>query len=151
MIIGIDPGQDGGIAILGHLGNIIDGRKCSGPEDAWAAIVENAATNAQTIVIEEAPTHCPKAQTLRKLALSVGELVGYLRAKMPHAAILRPSAQNWQRKMLGTVPKGQTKEYALTKARNLWPEEKWLPTPRCKVPHDGIIDAALLAYYGHII
>jgi hypothetical protein len=50
--------------------------------------------------------------------------------------------------MLGKkVPAGQTKVFALRKANILWPEQKWLATARSYVPHDGIVDAALIAQY----
>lgn len=53
--------------------------------------------------------------------------------------------------MLGKVLKGQTKKVALEKAQELEPEEKWLASPRCRVAHDGIVDAFLIAHYGRII
>jgi hypothetical protein len=52
--------------------------------------------------------------------------------------------------MLGKVPAGKTKEYALTKARELWPDETFYATARCSTPHTGIVDAALIAEYGRI-
>jgi hypothetical protein len=47
--------------------------------------------------------------------------------------------------MLGNVEKGQTKPAALSKARQLWPGETWLATARSSKPHEGLIDAALIA------
>jgi len=38
----------------------------------------------------------------------------------------------------------------LLKARQLWPDETWLASPRCTKPHDGMIDAALIAEYARI-
>ena len=49
--------------------------------------------------------------------------------------------------MLGFTPKGKTKQAALGVAQNLEPSENWLKNKRCKVPHDGIIDAFLIAHY----
>ena len=60
----------------------------------------------------------------------------------------RITPQAWQKVMLPGCAKGDTKPSALTKARQLWPQETWLASPRCSKPHDGMIDAALIAEYG---
>lgn len=44
-----------------------------------------------------------------------------------------------------------TKATSLNAARRLWPEEDFLATKRSKVPHDGLVDAALIAEYCRII
>jgi len=36
----------------------------------------------------------------------------------------------------------------LSRARQLWPDESFLATAKSKKPHEGLIDAALIAYYG---
>lgn len=59
----------------------------------------------------------------------------------------RIAPQTWQKAMLGSVEKGQTKPAALAKARQLWPYETWLATPRSTKPHEGMIDAALIAEF----
>lgn len=55
----------------------------------------------------------------------------------------------WQKKMIPGA-KGETKALALTKARELWPQEAFLASPRCTKPHDGLIDAALIAEFTRI-
>jgi hypothetical protein len=62
-------------------------------------------------------------------------------------------SQKWQKQFWTKpkMPKGQkfdTKGAALDVARKLWPKESWLKTDRCTKPHDGMVDAALLAEYG---
>jgi hypothetical protein len=59
----------------------------------------------------------------------------------------RVTPHQWQKPMLRCKP-GDTKPVALTLARQLWPEEEWLATEKCKVAHDGGIDAALIAEWG---
>ena len=50
--------------------------------------------------------------------------------------------------MLGKkLAKGMTKVAALAAANKLWPQQKWIATNKSKVPHDGMIDAALIAHY----
>ena len=45
------------------------------------------------------------------------------------------------------MPKGQTKQAALDKAQAMEPSENWLKNKRCRTPHDGIVDAFLIAHY----
>lgn len=55
--------------------------------------------------------------------------------------------RDWQSKILGKTPRGQTKEAALALAQQLEPGEKWLKSPRATTPSDGAIDAYLIARY----
>lgn len=43
--------------------------------------------------------------------------------------------------------KTDTKKTSLTAAKRLFPHENFLATERSKVPHDGIVDAVLIALY----
>lgn len=61
--------------------------------------------------------------------------------------------RTWQKAFwtVPKMPKGQkfdTKAAALKVARQLWPRETFLATPRCTTPHGGIVDALLIAEYG---
>ncbi len=62
------------------------------------------------------------------------------------------TSRKWQ-KMFWSVPKmakGQkfdTKAAALRVAKQLWPEQNWLASSRCRKPHDGLVDAALIAEF----
>lgn len=60
-------------------------------------------------------------------------------------------AQRWQKAILPGRKSGETKAAALATATKLWPRELWLETPRCSKPHDGMIDAALIAEYARRI
>lgn len=94
-------------------------------------------------VIEE-PGGSKSAQAAASMAASFGALRGALQwAGIP---TLRITPQKWQKCVLG-VTGGESKALALTKARELWPEENWLASEKCRKPHDGMIDAALLGYY----
>ena len=47
--------------------------------------------------------------------------------------------------------KTDTKATSLNAARRIFPGETFLATPRSKKPHDGLVDAALIAYVGFMI
>lgn len=59
----------------------------------------------------------------------------------------RITPQQWQKAMLPGCKKGDTKPAAIQRAKQLWPDQSWLATERCKTPNLGLIDAALMAEY----
>jgi len=104
-----------------------------------------------TLAIEQCPNHSQSKSAMRSMAMSYGILLA-LPALMPNCTrliVVRSGnpTDSWQRQMLGNVPQGKTKEAALSMARELWSDETFLETPRCKTPHDGMIDAALIAEF----
>jgi crossover junction endodeoxyribonuclease RuvC len=52
--------------------------------------------------------------------------------------------QQWQKVVLA----GQTRGSEYLVASRLWPTHDFRASPRCKVAHSGMVDAALLAEYG---
>jgi hypothetical protein len=65
----------------------------------------------------------------------------------------------WQKEILGDMEKikkkdsnaNDTKQMALIKSKELFPDFNNLATPRCSKPHDGLIDALLIAEWGRRI
>lgn len=83
-----------------------------------------------------------------KAAVSMAASFHAVRGVLAGYDFNRITAFIWQKAMLPGYKKGcDTKKLALQKARELWPDEKWLATPRSKVPHDGAVDACLIAEY----
>ena len=65
------------------------------------------------------------------------------------------SAKTWQKfifqdikKIKKSDGKTDTKKMAKVRALDLEEKSKFMPTKRSKTPHDGLIDAYLIAYYG---
>ena len=79
------------------------------------------------------------------MALSFGKLLGM--AESRGYEVSRISVHKWQKQMLGKTAKGLTKIAALNAAERLAPQENWLKNKRCRTPHDGMIDAYLIARY----
>lgn len=153
-IVGIDNGISGGLAGIhagtGQLFGAIPmpvravGDKDEPDVDRIIAYVR-AFLSPPEVAIEEPLKHAKSSQAIRSMALCFGLIVGGLEAA--GIAVHRIQVNEWQREMLGRVPVGKTKIYALRKANLLWPDEKWLASARCRVPHDGMVDAALIARY----
>jgi len=156
--IGIDNGLTGGlVAISDHPGPPIDKipmptrGKSKGNEvdanDVWKWISTYFNTiESMTVVIETPGKHSPGAQALCSMWDSFGVIRGILESRSIRHHRITPQA--WQKTMLVGCAKGDTKPAALAMAQRLWPEETWLASPRCTKPHDGMIDAALIAEFG---
>ena len=154
MIIGIDNGLSGGlVAISEHTGAVIDKtimptlhRLKKREVDTrkvyeWVMSLESDFLMA----IEEPLHHAKSSQAVRSMALSFGKLLGLAESRQWNVKCV--SVHKWQKVMLGRVPKGKTKEVALMVADKLAPEECWLKSKRASKPHDGLIDAFLIARY----
>ena len=102
---------------------------------------EKDAENATRIIFEQCPHHAASSAAMRGMAINAGKIIGALESRC--LSFERITSQDWQRKILGKVPKGETKTAAKAKFNQLWPHLK-------AIKHTGIIDAALIAYYGHI-
>ena len=156
--IGIDNGLTGGlVAISDHRASIIGMTvmpikgKAKGNEVDAAAIWQwilslDAPISNITALLEIPGKHSPGVMALCSMWDSFGAIRAILEVKGIRHHRIAP--QTWQRAMLGNVEKGQTKPAALSKARQLWPSESWLATPRSTKPNDNLIDASLIAEYG---
>ena len=79
------------------------------------------------------------------MALSFGKIVGMAEAN--RYDVQRISVHKWQKRMLGFIAKGKSKEAALERAQQLAEDECWIKNKRCRRPHDGMVDAFLIARY----
>ena len=154
MIIGIDNGLDGGLcAISAHNGLVIEKMAMptlqrGGKREVDTMAVWTWIRNLNTeplVAIEEPLKHAKSSQAMRSMAISFGKILGMCEA---HGVRVKPiQVTDWQRAMLGRVPKSQTKAVALREATRLAPGESWLKNGRCSVPHDGMVDAFLIACF----
>lgn len=157
MYIGIDNGLSGGIAAVespGELlklwtmptrnkskGNEVDGEFVASFFDQWMR-------DDITVIVETPGKFAKGVQAISSMWDSYGCIRGILESRGIRHHRITP--QSWQKVMLVGCKAGDTKPAALAKARQLWPDENWLASPRCSKPHDGMIDAALIAEYARI-
>jgi hypothetical protein len=156
--IGIDNGLTGAlVALSDHPGPPIaiaampTRGKAKGNEVDAAAVWEWIyfhGGSACAVILETPGKHSPGAQALCSMWDSFGAIRSVLETRgIRHH---RVTPQQWQKTMMPGCAKGDTKPAALARAKQLWPGETWLATPRSKVPSLGLIDAALIAEYGRI-
>lgn len=154
LYIGIDNGISGGIAAIGQCGSIIAMRtmptKKHGAKNEvdirelyrWLSEVTGGNLSNGIYCIEE-PGGSKSADAAKSMAGSFHSIRGFFETKF--LAFERVTPKRWQNAMLGKVAKGETKARALDVAAKLWPDERFLPSPRHRTPNDGLIDAALIA------
>jgi hypothetical protein len=134
-IIGVDNGISGGLcAISSHNGAVIE---------AIAMPTEEASGKTEVYVRGLLGW---LDQAMRSMSISFGKILGL--CETIQYPVCRVQVKEWQDVELGKrLAKGQTKVKALAVANDLWPEESWLATSRSRTPHDGMVDAALIAHY----
>ena len=158
--IGIDNGLTGGLVALSDhpgapiasvvmpthgksKGNEVNGKRLWD----WLSLFWH--TNEDlTVIIETPGKFSPGVQALTSMWDSYGCIRGVLESRGIRHHRITP--QKWQKVMLPGCKKGDTKPAAKARAAQLWPGESWLRSPLCSTPHDGMIDAALIAEYGRI-
>lgn len=166
-IIGIDNGLDGGIAFL--VGESLrtfrmptykyqkNKRRVDSVE--FCDLLTSYSTPLVRVVIEK-PAGSKSAAAARSMADSFARCETCFQIK--RFAYEPIHARTWQQEMfegervatdcpLDDVLEGEfqedTKDVALKVAKRLWPKHNWLATKRSRKPHDGMIDAALIAEY----
>jgi|GEM_PF-1682155 len=175
IIIGIDPGRKGGIALLNkeisaplvaplpYSGKELDSGRLSdwirlriGDGDKVVAFVEKS----QAMV---RPDKAGKASKAGKKSGRVGVQgnvssfnygVGYGQIRGVLGALhiethLVPHWR-WRRIIIPRTRKGKTKPAAIAFCQRRWPELN-LIQPRCRNPHDGIADALCIAAFGEVV
>ena len=154
-IVGIDNGLKGGIVILkdgliaAHHGMPLS-PCCKRIDAAGVSWIFKCCPGTATVAIEAAPDHMSSYKAAKSILINYGiiraaaEIAKLRVVDIPYGNRL----DSWQRAILGCVPKGKTKKVAEEKAREIWPGVRW-PTlhPNGRKPHDGIIDAALIAHH----
>ena len=81
--------------------------------------------------------------------LGKGILMGLVHALGHRYTLVTPVT--WQKiAWEGVTRQADNKKTSLIAAKRLFPGKDFIATPRSRVPHDGIVDAALMAYYGKI-
>ena len=156
MIVGVDNGSSsGGATLLKMDGTIIEyfplpsisrGKRSELDVEKFISKIQVHGAPCR-IGVEEPLHHAPFSQSMRSMALCYGQLKGLSIAL--GWEFIDVGVHQWQKKILGNFPKGKSKQYALTTAKKLAPEEEWLdPTkPRARTAHMGIVDSYLIGYY----
>lgn len=149
---GIDIGADGGIAVID--GNKLYYRKL-GDVLQWTGFMRNFATKDTIVAIEDLHSiYGASAKSNFNFGVNNGIVIGALQSFGYNYFKVPP--KSWQKlAWQGIEPvhsdgRVNTKATSFVAAKTLYPNEKFLATPRSTTPHNGIVDAVLLAYYAKL-
>lgn len=153
MIVGIDNGISGGLVALSEMGPIVsmlpmpvkEAKKGNeiDPVKVWEWLKELGPREQIKVVIEE-PGGSKSASAAKSMSGSFHTLRTICELKGLEYHRITP--QSWQKTLL-VCKAGETKQAALMTAKHRWPDDSFLATKRSKVPHTGLVDAALIAEY----
>lgn len=152
MIIGIDPGKTGGVCIFSEgLMSLLFAM----PENIqeligdFRSVIELASSSESKLMV-----WLEKSQPMPKQGVTsvftygrhFGNLEGIITAlKMP-CTLVQP--REWTKEMHRGTSQDTPKKRSLEAALRLAPSVNFLATPKCKKPHEGLVDAYLIAEYG---
>jgi hypothetical protein len=166
--IGVDPGHEGAITLIFHDGEIrkfimpLIGKQYNIP--ALNSIFSTFNKNYYHIILEDVHAiYGSSAGATFEFGYGAGLLEGLIVAHgLPYTKvqpkewqkiafqgikeIRKPSKKNKNGKEIRG--KLDTKPMALLAVQRLFPKEDLRGSERCRVPHKGVIDSLLLAYYG---
>lgn len=158
VFLGIDPGKDGAIAVLGADGTLKfqvtptvavekgRSRRTFDTSGMVAALRTIHVQHAIRLAVLERVSAMPQDGPVQ--AFSFGEGYGIWRGILaalgiPHVLV---PPKTWKAKVLAGTK--QDKGAAIEWCQARFPNVSLLRTPRCSSPHDGFADAACMAEYG---
>ena len=151
--IGIDNGLNGGIVVLDDRSRVVDktpmpviGTKQKDYDKNTIIQFLYYYKNSDVYLEKAQPYHRDGKKQSFKTGFGYGVIQGILTAMgLPFEVV---GAKQWQRFVFNGVKKDDTKTASIMFCKNKWPEVDWTPTERSAKPHDGMTDAACIAYYG---
>ena len=154
--VGVDNGLSGGVAVLSYphgqiiAKTVMPTRKRDGKNEVdvvalrdWLLGVLDGDWLTAKFFIEQ-PVGSKSLNAAKSMEASFHAIRGMLDCRGADWTAVK--ARTWQKQLFGKA-KEDTKKLSIALAKSLWPDESWLRTERCSTEHDGMTDAALLAYY----
>lgn len=151
--IGVDNGVTGGLVALSPQSQIIASLRMptlkarAGKEIDIATVhqwISEIDSREKIQVVIEEPGGSKSAMAAKSMSGSFHALRALCVIKGLRWHRITPA--KWQKAMLPGCAAGETKPRALSCARELWPSETFIPAG-CRVPDEGLIDAALIGEY----
>tara|TARA_R110000751_G_scaffold125988_2_gene227775 strand:- start:283 stop:753 length:471 start_codon:yes stop_codon:yes gene_type:complete len=146
LIGGIDPGLKGGLAFLCEDGTISEiYRMPKFITDIKPILLEMKP--ARVFVEQQRVMPMEGVKSCFTNGLNFGKILGTLEClEIPYELV---GALTWQKAVGCNGTTSTPKERAFVKARALWPGHTFI-FPKCFRPHNGAIDACLIAEYGRL-
>ena len=145
MVIGIDPGQKGGIACLDSGFMMV--KPMPDIDSCWNWLELLIVRGGTTAYVEKVHS-MPKQGVASTFKFGMG--YGFIRGLLAGLGVptVLVSPQTWKKVMLAGENKDDQKTAAVAVASRLWPNVDFRPSSKCRKPSDGMAEAALIAEYG---
>lgn len=143
MVVGIDPGKKGGIVVLKLDGSLLSYRPMCEAYELAEYLRGRSILRCYVERSQSMPSQGSKS--MFTYGTGYGKILGVLETLKVSYETIPP--QRWQKVMIPQASKGTTKKEALKKAKQLFPHENFI-LKGCRIAHDGIVDALLIAEYG---
>jgi len=161
MILGIDPGLTGGLAIRTKEGLLIEPMPVCGDELDLATLTRwlKETRGCFEMAYLEQVSAMPKqgVASMFKFGDTFGSIKGILTALGIPFELVNP--RSWTKEMHAGVPiltkqtpegpKKDIKEMSKLAATRLFPHTDFRESDRCRTPHKGMVDASLIAEWGY--
>ena len=152
--IGLDPGVNGGIFVMNKdhviihktIMPVMGGTKKEYDVQAVVRFLTKHSTNSFAILERAQPQFRDGRKQAFKTGFGFGVLEGVLTALKIPFQIVAPKI--WQKKVFQGLNTDDTKAASILFCQRKWPNEDWRASERCRKSHDGMTDAACMAYYG---
>jgi hypothetical protein len=145
LYVGVDPGQTGGVCAVDEQGTLLSMMTFNkGLIAGLSCFFEDHPQQAMIVGVERVHS-MPKqgvASTF-KFGVGFGMIQGFLGSRYITYDLVTP--QTWTKICRDSVGE-KAKERTLAFADNLWGLDCFVQ-PRCRNPHSGLIDAAVIAYW----
>lgn len=145
LVAGIDPGRDGGICILDERAKIVALRLLSSVS-VKSFLFEH---KVKIVWIEKAqPMGKENSTAMFNYGREYGYILGTLAGTGIDVNFVPPSVWTKQIHSKSAVAIQHAKSASEYAAKAIWPGETFLATEKSRKAHDGLYEAALIAYYG---
>lgn len=154
LIAGVDPGKNGGIVILDNNGSVTAKSpmfmigKTEYDTLAYSHFLCNDHYRVDHVLVERV-TAMPKNGVVSMFSFGQGFMFCQVVPQMLRIPMTLVTPRVWQKALhLGVSQKVDPKTRSLIAASRLFPDCDLRKSERCKNPHDGMVDALLIAEYG---
>lgn len=150
-VVGIDVGLKGAIAAISDFNQDVHLYKMPiiGKTIITSVVIDILKQHQPRHVFVEhsqAIPHTGSTTSAFNFGAGFGKLIGIIETLKIPLTLVKP--RSWQSEMLRSTSKNiNTKKRALIVATRLFPQTNFI-LERCRVAHDGAVDAALIAEYG---
>lgn len=148
---GIDPGKNGGCAIL-YQDTVkvfkmpVDKDELIDTNELYETLSRYESSNLHVCLESVHSIFGVGAKSNFNFGVNVGMLLGLLKAYKISFSQVPP--KTWQKEMwVGVEKQEDNKKTSLSAVTRLYPDVELYATPRSKKAHDGIVDALLIATY----